>query len=307
MVAWRGFVAAGLLASGFTAWACSSDPAAAPAGAPPDAGETDVDPVPGDAATDAATGGDLGAACKVDGDCAAPLRCWNEAVGGRWPANGYCSIKCTGTDSSQCEALKPGSVCLRLGATPLNATWCAEPCTFGPAGGTLRSGPVAGKCHGRPDVACSSYGVPSCRPSCNDDSNCGPNATCNAATGLCSEEGARWDEIGIAADDAGQCGIGLVPIDLTPKICGLRCTLGVVPTCRWDGGGPANAACVFTKSGNGAGDEGQCGKLCDCNDDCFDGLACTALAPSLQTESGRKGSCGGTGAALPCADAGDGG
>jgi hypothetical protein len=294
---WRAALVLGAAVA--STWACTSgDDAAAPVadgGVPPSDAQT------GDESTPEVLGS-LGAKCTSDANCESGLVCWREGVEERFPANGLCSKTCT--DSTDCAAVKPGAICFKRGAGPLEGSWCGEPCVLGP--GTLpslRSGPNASKCHGRDDMACQAYGGPACGPSCNDDAQCGPGARCIGSTGLCSKtESTPWDQVGSAKPDGGSCGLGLYPVNVPNGVlCGAMCTLGVVPTCQWTGAGPATHACVFRPTTQGAGDRGFCGRLCDCTDDCPASLYCTAMPPSWAAETGRKGVCGGTGAEQPCA------
>jgi hypothetical protein len=299
-------------------WACSSDSNATPtvdggddAAAPAnEAGSSDADRTGDDGAgpsADAAGNASLGATCTHDDECTGGLVCWMAGVEARFPAHGLCSKKCT--SNPDCDAVKPGAVCFKLGASPSAGNWCGEPCTLGPGQLTsLRAGANASKCHGRADMACQSYGGTACGPACNDDSQCGPDAVCNGATGLCAKgENTPWTDVGASQPDGGGCPFGTRPLaTLAGTLCTATCTLGVVPSCRWGGAADAGApsACVFRPTNQGAGDLGFCGKLCDCASDCPSSLPCTELPASWQAETGRHGVCGGTGGEIVCDDAG---
>ncbi len=137
------------------------------------------------------------------------------------------------------------------------------------------------------DGTCSRI-LPACLPQCGADSDCGSGLFCHPLTGFCSstrETGKAVGEACTPADDdggiddcRGLC-ISLVDDNDAPlaRWCTEFCTLDAVPGCGWGGPtapGRAEAGCLFTlpivneNGGSGPGDQGLCGRLCDCNRDC---------------------------------------
>lgn len=286
---------------------------------------------------DAAATTPLGRACSTSQDCAAGLTCLgadSTELGGAGPAKGLCTADCTAdlgkSSSSICTAIDPAAVCVDLGAPGSPHGVCLEGCSAGPDSLTDFD---PGKCHGRHELACEpvydsnnvSTGKGYCRPNCNSDADCG-GRTCNPRTGLCDDQAAQGLPVGSSCpapgSDAGAdpcrgtCGgvvhsFGGAPFTYT---CSERCTIGAVPSCGWDGSGPADAYCVFVYDANaGRGDQGACGQTCDCNSDCLDpDLVCLPFNnATLESQLGHKGYCGdplgldgGTNPGISCSDAG---
>ncbi len=278
----------------------------------------------------------LGQACSTNADCGTGLTCLSSAstdLGGAGPAKGLCTADCTAdlgkASSSICAAIDPSSVCVDLGAPGSPRGVCLEGCSAGPDNLTDFD---PGKCHGRPELACTpiydsnnvSTGKGYCRPNCNSDADCG-GRTCNPRTGLCDDQAASGLPVGSSCTQPsdggtdpcrGTCGgvvhsFGGTAFTYT---CSERCTVGAVPSCGWSGTGPADAYCVFVYDTNaGRGDQGACGQTCDCNSDCLDqDLVCVPFDnTALENELGHKGYCGdplgADGGARPgivCSDAG---
>ena len=257
----------------------------------------------------AATGGTLGAKCAADGDCATGLLCWSEKTGrDRWPSGGLCTAPCGKDD--ECTALEAGARCWEFDGTK----FCVAGCDLG---GTLTGASTPldpTKCHGRTELGCwkpTAAIDPFCAPSCNGDAAC-PGGKCDPGKGLCTKVAAgTTDSIGLGYQlDGGtaiECSTGYRRLDTPTGVlfCTALCTLGVVPSCGWDGSGKARAACVFGPTGARAGDLGFCGELCDCDSDCRAPLRCRKLEAKPAATYGRQGLCGGTNALAPaCGDAG---
>lgn len=270
---------------------------------------TTADASSNDAATKDATdapvtsGADIGSRCTSASDCAPGLICkYKGAPNEAFPAKGLCTKPCAADD--ECTAIQAGTVCspAALGSQK----YCLEACSVGPPGAfeSLLAGP-GGKCHGRPEMACQGGSVSACLPTCNDDSQC-DGALCDPGRGVCNASGAGWDDIGSPGTCGTNFGTGTNSTAGPASICTAQCTLGVVPSCRWDGkpGKPA-AACIFRQTTRGYGDRGLCGKLCDCDGDCPSPLHCLPMPKAaFVTETGRQGACG-TGVGIACAsDAG---
>jgi hypothetical protein len=275
---------------------CSSEKAAGPE--EPDAGIVDAGR---DVVVDADDRSTLGGECGRDLDCAGRLVCltWNPARV-HWPAGGLCTQPCT-TDAD-CERVAAGARCEALGNGP---RFCVEGCAPGPGEVASMLGSSA-KCHGRATMACNALaeGRQGCLPSCNDDAAC-DGAKCDPLSGHCTAKSVGgWEDIG-TPEGSGACGTQLFSGTGTGvSFCTARCTVGA-PSCKWDGkSARPNAACVFRANGSGYGDQGICGKLCDCDRDCAAPLHCTAMPARWAEETGRKGSCRADGAGIPCPDGG---
>jgi hypothetical protein len=151
-----------------------------------------------------------------------------------------------------------------------------------------------GKCHGRPELACAPVqpGIPSglCAPRCNADVDCKAGWYCHPKDGLCRQDPPLGQAVGepcSTEDDCrGQCievvaaGDGQAPL----SVCAEACTHGAPLSCGWtDAASPAPAFCLFGAEsiapidGPGAGDLGQCSRLCDCDDQCPSPLGCVAF------------------------------
>ena len=83
----------------------------------------------------------------------------------------------------------------------------------------------------------------------------------------------------------------------TTKMCTKPCTIGILPSCDWEGPGigPAQDFCLFSSTIDAvsAGDLGYCGHLCDCNGDCAnpDTVCVDAGSPTFTQATGRRGYC----------------
>lgn len=252
----------------------------------------------------------MGAKCSADSDCASGLICYGPISGfDRWPASGMCTARCA--ETSECTALESGSACWTLEG---NRRYCLAGCKNGGSLTGVTSPLQADKCHGRSDLGCwnapDPY-EPACMPSCNNDSACGPDSTCDIGQGLCTKNAPDAGDIGIGYErDGGQqlaCSTGYRRLDTTTDVlyCAAVCTLGVQPSCGFGGTGKASAACIFGPPGGGAGDLGSCAELCDCDSDCRAPLECRKLAPAYVNAFGRTGVCGGKDPLLAkCADGG---
>src|SRR5262249_56370081 len=154
--------------------------AAAPAPTP---GPRRGGPPAADAGGDTSAAANLGKACAATTDCGPGLQCLRATdmvlAGTGGPANGYCTIPCTG--DATCTPL--GGLCVdyRLNATDPAEAYCFQTCTYG---GTDR----ASKCHGRSEVGCfqdATSGAAACLPTCSQDSDCPTGRRCDPQTNVC--------------------------------------------------------------------------------------------------------------------------
>jgi hypothetical protein len=263
------------------------------------------------------TGRPLGSACTVDGDCASGLSCWTEKTGrDEWPKRGICTMPCT-TDG-ECDDKTKGSLCVSSNRKPPQQKFCYPGCT---AGGATLDKPTMmldpAKCGGRADLGCQYAAADRqyCFPTCSGDEGCG-SGKCDPYWGLCAKGITEdmYKDIGNGyAPDSGvevgtvECSTRFLMTDPDGvRFCSASCTVGVVPSCGWNGMGKANAACLSLPPGGGVGDRARCVELCDCDSNCRAPLRCVKLKPSLATEFGRVGFCAGSGEsyAASCGDAG---
>lgn len=270
---------------------------------------------------------ELGARCASVGECGSGETCLTAGSGafdGGGPAGGVCTKACV--DAADCG----GNVCVTINAG--GDAFCFESCAFGPPG-TSAFDPV--KCHGRSEMSCMAlwnptavtcataaecsagqhcFGtcydlIPTCQPSCNADTDCGPGLHCDPGASTCVPApkaglglGAACDLPGDGSTDAcrGWCG-GVV--DETGasmgSICFENCTNGAPNQCGWagPGSGPAAGYCLYANSAIisqfGVGDRGSCGALCDCDSDCLNPNAiCFPLGNfELEQTLERRGYC----------------
>jgi hypothetical protein len=260
----------------------------------------------------------IGARCSRASDCDDGLECMaSDLFDGAGPAGGICTHVCEA--DSDCETFSPGSICMGLTA---DASYCFEGCTTG-----ITPSP---KCHGRGELACSLAGLTPAGGACSDFMDCGPRQVC-ATTNTCSDgRFACWPVCGSDANCGSGKFCDLVsgfcftqpfpglpvgspctppsPGELDPcngfcdtvtsdaYVCTALCTFGA-PGCGWSGEGPADAACLFASyltpiDEDPTGDEGHCGKLCDCNADCpVAGDSCVDDTDGPTELFGRKGYC----------------
>jgi hypothetical protein len=258
--------------------------------------------------------GGLAAACQMDAQCAAGLRCYTSTStewGGEGPAHGYCSAECT-ADATICTPFDPAALCYPF---QNGKAFCLKGCTYGPDQYETFD---PAKCEGREDVACGPVVTfvdgkkvtPACAPSCNSDTDC-DGLWCDPLWGLCSAtplEGAQTGAECTFSNEIRECKGACKPAydpngDIYTFYCADRCTYGAVPSCGWAGPGdvPADAYCLASLSpiveagGPSAGDKGLCMQLCDCNSDCLHpDFVCLPWGPDEPYESllGRAGHCG---------------
>ena len=235
--------------------------------------------------------GVIGQSCSADADCGAGLICLlasgdSFVAGPGGPAGGICSLDCSNGDDTTCQAMDPNSVCVGVD-TAGTVAYCLEACTPGitPAGTT--------KCHDRGNMACSTG---FCTPTCRGDFECG-GRRCDLGTGLCTGApapgsapiGARCDPSAATNDCPGGC----LPISPTEGFCTGVCSLGH-DGCGLDptSSAPMSASCNWVLSGGDTGDQGFCGQLCDCNQECLNpDFVCEPLPPDQQRITGRTGFC----------------
>ena len=249
---------------------------------------------------------DLGSRCDSDGDCDGGLFCVRSdsaLFDGQGPAFGICTADCTG-GAVQCASLKPGALCVAMGAS----SYCFEGCSFGP---TTQNQFSINKCHGRPELACSPLDAggtifPGCLPNCNSDADCAAGF-CDRGTGMC----ASVPPPGLAlnspcsgmnhAQCLGNCGQIETSPGMTVELCTERCTVGAFDACGWDGSPPADGLCIFSVAavisggGPGVGDLGLCGQACDCTAECRNpAMICAPWGDdgSLEAQTGKAGFCG---------------
>lgn len=290
----------------------------------------------------------LGKGCTADAECGTGLICVLPAgtqLDGEGPAKGLCTADCT-ADASVCAGIDPNSLCLNYGT----AAYCVEGCDFGPATATfsptkchgrhemacsalIGSTDGAGACTVDTDCPAGPNGeepycndgtcaniIPACIPMCNKDSDCGTGLHCNPKTGLCNPtapSGLDTGSVCVQPADGGtdpckgicyQFGDGAD----ADYMCSNPCTAYETRSCGWEGTGDADAWCLYGSSyTQGAGDQGVCAQLCDCDDDCRNpNLICDPL-PSQLSALGRAGACvgktdadGGALPGIPCSGTG---
>jgi hypothetical protein len=265
---------------------------------------------------------DLGAACTSDADCGDGTTCVppdSIDLLGAGPANGMCTIECTG-DPEICT--RHGALC--LGNSRLKS-FCFEGCTFAqPPSGTNV------KCHSRSEMACTPFYEATpvtcvddldcdpgvfciegqcslefgfCLPQCNIDSDCPSGTFCDFGSalagglGLCRAQQPTGLATGEACDPrADTCRGYCFPFSDTSGMCMDGCTFGPPPGCGWEGpsAGPADAICWDLLAGTAFGDAGLCLELCDCDGDCaHPGNQCYPFqaGSGFQEYYGRAGLC----------------
>ncbi len=241
----------------------------------------------------------LGARCARDLDCSAGLRCARkgadltvDAARGEddYPAAGICTLPCTTNDD--CLTLAEGAVCHAATPHASSPRYCLEPCR---AGATTRWPALdPAKCHGRADLACSDA-TNACEPSCGDDANCASGDACEPTRGACRSGLAHGAvDVGGGAP-CGSGGAWMMPsMGEAPTLyCTEACTIGALAACGWDGrSSPAPAGCLLARrTGLGAGDRGDCARLCDRDADCASPSRCLPLSGEEAATYGRAGWC----------------
>lgn len=246
--------------------------------------------------------GRLGAICSSDAECRANTTCLkssSKGLGGEGPARGLCTVDCK-ADSSLCTKVDPTSTCVPDNAGTPNdpkddTAFCFAVCALGdPAPGT-------DKCRGRTDLACAvaanSTGVGYCYPACQSDSDCAPRF-CNLGTGRCTDTKPSGAPIGAQCTlAAGGCAGACVPHTPAYAECSGTCVIGTVGCGQnLQKGPPYDSYCLLEPSGStGAGDVGNCAKLCNCDADCGRADAvCEPQTAPTQKATGQKGVCGST-------------
>ncbi len=227
------------------------------------------------ASSGGSTGDDLGLACAADGDCGAGLTCLtaagvNPAFAGGGPANGYCSKACTTDDDC------PGNTSLCAGAAGGVKGVCLLTCDLGPELMFLDDPLDENKCHGRDDVRCASVTttLTACLPTCGKDDQCPAGRVCDPRSAVCVDKantglasGSKCDPMAMTPECAGIC----VNFSGGTTTCSSPCALGgdiTDPTAVSDCGGLEKGLCVYSPTGNGAGDFGFCAPGCSLQSDC---------------------------------------
>jgi hypothetical protein len=229
--------------------------------------------------------------CMVDADCGGGLQCLSDLGGGASFPNGICSLSCSSTNNP-CTSLNAVCVTFTTGTPGI----CIESCDLGVPGSL-----TAAKCQARPDEACqpvnfnSATSPVTCMPTCTSDDDC-PGKSCDPSLGVCIA-GSTPSPIGApcTADATGasnDCGDGVcAPVEDTDGgpargFCTAFCSLGGLDSCGYTrnaltSGGHAGVCAfpLFQNSlvGDGTGDIGFCGQLCDQQSDCsltFPGWVC---------------------------------
>jgi hypothetical protein len=242
----------------------------------------------------------LGQACVSDGDCVTDgLKCITDTslTGQQGPAGGLCTLPCE--SNGDCLDFASSAYCYTLGTEQ----YCVEGCPIGDAI----------KCHERDNVACTPLtnqaectsdsqcgpdGVcdtdsaicvfGGCVPTCLADSDCGAGLSCDFSTGLCAKNPKEGAAIGAPCDPADAndpCAGFCVRVSDTEGMCSAGCSQNQnLYGCGFDGNDPAAALCAFVSVSafNSLGDQGLCGALCDCNDDCkISGWGCLDIDEQL--------------------------
>jgi hypothetical protein len=176
--------------------------------------------------------------------------------------------------------------------------FCVPGCVPGPPG-LVDFDP--GKCWGRHDLACGAAddGGHVCLPNCNWDGNCGDGFGCIGTTGLCRGGGSGTVPVGSACTNDcldNVCAEFASTGGETTRMCTAPCTIGVVPSCGWEGPGAGSAQefCLFSSTTDAVavGDLGFCGQLCDCNAQCANAdFVCIPGTPAFTQATGRLGYC----------------
>ena len=261
------------------------------------------------AATPAAGGGIVGAACESDAQCSGGL-CLradgNGYLGAGGPAGGYCTFSCVDTvDNSDCTAHDPQSRCVPLG--PNSSNYCVRTCL------SKEAEPGEAKCLNRLDLVCESIAADGfealsvdrqegvCAPRCGSDAECPTGRVCHRQAGICTRAPSPGLPIGSSCTldtncDGRSCearvgGVGT---------CSAACVLGSLAGCgyaRDDENRKAACITALVASGRfseGPGDLGICRELCDVDSDCLQaatGFVCRPLNAGLATFTGRSGAC----------------
>jgi hypothetical protein len=249
----------------------------------------------------------LGMFCSSDADCndpAAPgLTCVTNAddLGNGAPPNGLCTAACT-VETDDCEAkFGTGAVCFPFNANNSDG-YCVEGCITG-------SDPP-GKCHDRPDFACTpvalgdtmepctssaqcedgegcfdgtcNFALTACMPACRGDLDCGEGKYCDLSflAGTCVDEKPVGKTIGqpcsMVGGEPDDC-LGFCQADEaggTTGHCVSTCAIGA--GCSWDAesekfGGFCLFPSVFSPDSRAhLLDWGFCDPVCNCEAECND-------------------------------------
>jgi hypothetical protein len=257
-------VAAGSTAAAF--WGCGDDETG-PGGSSDGGGgaaSSSSTGVPIVASSSSSGGGtSLGEACDTDSDCTAGEICVTSSqdhalfLGG--PANGYCTIDCSG--GAPC----PGedSICVE--------GICLLGCETGPELEFIDDPLDENKCHGREDLGCRDIGDGFvCYPICGSDSQCPVGRVCDPRLAVCVTDPTMGLPDGSACNpDANppECEGVCVNFTSGETMCSNRCVLGGELD-SLDCGGLTEGVCVFRPSGYGPGDQGFCSPSCEVQSDC---------------------------------------
>jgi hypothetical protein len=266
----------------------------------------------------------LGAVCTSSSVCGG-LTCLTAANSDLWgggPANGYCTMDCSGSlvsDSAADPCTPIGGICVVASLTsPPTRAYCVKKCTPGPAMGSGDFGKFdPNKCHGRKDVACTPFqdeqGNPvasGCLPNCTDDSQCAAaGKKCDPSSAVCVTAphtglafGSNCTQWALSDGDAGTGCAGLcLGVIKCPDasasdpnyaafFCTQSCVLGDFNSCGYQKQ-PQAGICVWAEASAGNGDMAFCGQMCDTNADCLDQKDKSTCDTSSVSNLGR-GLCG---------------
>ncbi len=245
----------------------------------------------------------LGDKCAMASDCAGGICVLptSDDFRGGGPANGYCSIDCTGwatsdggSEPDSCWQSGTASECIVVNEDPLKAI-CLQMCTEGPPLQTLDEVFDPNKCHGRHDVACyqpmvDATGNPAgpflCMPNCLTDADCGVRK-CDPRTNVCTSSPSTGAPNGAScrqwADSEGDAGvpcagscitIGKIDSPQNPAdyayVCTSRCVFNELTSGCGFGDTPPSGVCVLALATSGSGDGAYCLEMCDIDSDCPD-------------------------------------
>ncbi len=219
-------------------------------------------------------GDNLGIECTADGDCGVGLICLtaagNTPVLGGGPAQGYCSKNC----ASDADCPGNASLCALPAAGQMGV--CLLTCDLGPDLMFLDDMLDPTKCHGRYDVRCANVTntATACVPTCGKDDECPAGRVCDPRVAVCVDKahtglpsGSKCDPKAMTPECAGLC----VNFSGGTTSCSSPCALGgeiTDPTTVNDCGGLEKGLCVYSPTGNGAGDFGFCAPGCSLQSDC---------------------------------------